>query len=57
MFSVKENHLAQEGRADRPNLRFFDPWERKLAFDQDHNDRMAPTLSGENRVRTNSDDR
>ncbi|CAM5379284.1 hypothetical protein MAUB1S_06481 [Mycolicibacterium aubagnense] len=56
MFSMKENHFGDEAKAERPTIKFFDPWERKLAFDTDHNDRIAPSVSGESREHAGIDD-
>lgn len=50
MFSMKENHFAHDGKTERSTIKFFDPWEHKLAFDHDQ-DRMAPAVSNENRER------
>jgi len=55
MFSMKENHFGDEAKAERSIIKFFDPWERKLAFDADHNDRMSPSLPGENLERVDMD--
>lgn len=57
MFSMKENHLAHDGRGERSIVKFFDPWERKLAFDHSQNDQMAPSVSGENQEHVETDDR
>ncbi len=57
MFSMKENHFVRDGKAERSAIRFFDPWEHKLAFDQTRNDRMAPTVSGENPQPADTDER
>lgn len=57
MFSMKENHLAHDGKEERSIVKFFDPWERKLAFDHRHDDRMAPATSGENQERVEIDNR
>lgn len=57
MFSMKENHLAREGKAERSSIKFFDPWEHKLAFDDNHNDQMVPAASGENQDRSDTSDR
>lgn len=57
MFSMKENHLAHDGKGERSIVKFFDPWERKLAFDHSHNDQMAPSVSGENHEHVETDDR
>lgn len=51
MFSMKENHLAHESKADRSNLKFFDPWEHKLAFDHIRTDRLTPPVSDGDRER------
>nr|WP_180882994.1 hypothetical protein [Mesorhizobium loti] len=55
MFSMKENHFGQDGKTERSIVKLFDPWERKLAFDHDHNDRMAPPVSGESQERDDAD--
>lgn len=57
MFSMKENHFAREGKAERSAVKLFDPWERKLAFDDDHNDQMVPAVSGANQDRSDTSDR
>ncbi|HEV2502106.1 MAG TPA: hypothetical protein VGV39_03480 [Mesorhizobium sp.] len=57
MFSMKENHFGHEAKTERSIVKFFDPWERKLAFDTDHNDRMAPSISSENQERVDVDER
>lgn len=57
MFSMKENHLAHDGKTERSIVKFFDPWERKLAFDHNHDDRMGPIVSGEDQERADIDDR
>lgn len=57
MFSTKEHHFASGGKEDKPNVKLFDPWEHKLAFDHTLNDRMAPVLSGDDRERASRDDR
>lgn len=54
MFSMKENHFAHDGKTERSTIKFFDPWEHKLAFDHDQ-DRMAPAVSNENRERVDRD--
>lgn len=57
MFSTKEHHLASRGKEDRPNVKLFDPWEHKLAFDHTLNDRMGPVLSGDDSERASRNDR
>lgn len=57
MFSMKENHFAREGKAERSAVKLFDPWERKLAFDDDHKDQMVPAVSSANQDRSDTSDR
>ncbi len=57
MFSMKENHFGHKAKTTRSIVKFFDPWERKLAFHTDHNDRMAPSISSEDQERVDVDER